>query len=124
MPCLECENKLWRFGESGKCQYSSKSECESANADYYSEKKKRYYSDEEHDHHFHFTKEMMETLHTEGEVEVKVEEDGKEMIILFTFDNNDKEIILDKSNDEVILSMLDDELDEYIDKLASSIKQL
>ena len=37
MPCLECENGLWRFGESGKCQYSSKAECESANADYYAE---------------------------------------------------------------------------------------
>ena len=37
MPCLECENGLWKFGESGKCQYSSKSECETANADYYAE---------------------------------------------------------------------------------------
>lgn len=124
MPCLECENGLWRFGESGKCEYTSKSQCEEANKDYYSEKKKKYYSDEEHDHHFHFTKEMMEILHTEGELEVKVEEDDKEMIILFTFDNEDKEIVVDKSNDEIILSMLDDELDEYIDKLAYSIKKL
>ena len=67
---------------------------------------------------------MMETLNTEGELEVKVEEGGKEMLILFTFDNEDKEIVVDKSNDEVILSMLDDELDEYIDKLADSIKKL
>ena len=39
MPCLECENKLWRWGESGKCEYSTKSECETDNADYYAESK-------------------------------------------------------------------------------------
>ena len=79
MPCLECENGLWRFGESGKCQYSSKSECETANADYYAEEidnnnmeeKKKYYGDEEHDYHFNFTTDMMEKLHSEGELEVK-----------------------------------------------------
>lgn len=228
MPCLECENGLWRFGESGKCQYSSKSECESANADYYAEEtyndypqsatnnakkaikykkengsscgtnvgwtrasqlakrekisrstiarmasfkrhqqhkdvpydegcggimwdawggtsgvewairkleqidkkkdmaKKKYYSDEEHDYHFHFTREMMETLHTEGELEVKVEKEGEEMIVLYTFDNEDKEkeVVVDKKSDEMIMSMLDDELDEYIEKLALTIKKL
>ena len=124
MPCLECENGLWRFGESGKCEYTSKSQCEEAKDKKKDMAKKKYYSDEEHDHHFHFTQEMMETLHTEGELEVKVEKEGEEMIVLFTFDNEDKEIVVDKSNDEIILSMLDDELDEYIDKLAYSIKKL
>ena len=190
MPCYECENGKWRFGETGKCQYDSKSSCETANKDYYAEetyndypqaatnnakraikykeengsncgtqvgwtrarqlanresltrrtiarmasfkrhqqhkdvpydegcggimwdawggdagvnwaikkleqidknkenmaKKRKYYSDEEHDYHFEFTKEMMETLHHDGELEVKVEEDDKEMLILFTYD--------------------------------------
>mgnify|MGYP001590244590 CR=1 FL=1 len=40
MPCLECENEMWRFGETGKCQYATKSECEKDNEDYtYSEDK-------------------------------------------------------------------------------------
>ena len=136
MPCLECENGLWRFGESGKCQYSSKSECETANADYYAEEieknnnikeKKKYYGDEEHDYHFNFTTDMMEKLHTEGELEVRVEKDGDEMLILFTFEGGRKEeeeVIIDKNDDKMITSMLDEELDEYINKLTDSIKQL
>ena len=35
MPCYECENGKWKFGETGKCQYDSKSDCETANKDYY-----------------------------------------------------------------------------------------
>mgnify|MGYP001353233700 CR=1 FL=1 len=133
MPCLECENGLWRFGESGKCQYSSKSECETANADYYAEEidnnnmeeKKKYYGDEEHDYHFNFTTDMMEKLHSEGELEVKVENDGQEMLILFTFDGGkEEEVIIDKSDDKIIALMLDEELDDYINKLTDSIKKL
>jgi len=37
MPCYECENGKWKFGETGKCQYETKSECETANKDYYAE---------------------------------------------------------------------------------------
>ena len=37
MPCYECENGKWKFGETGRCQYSTKSECEAANKDYYAE---------------------------------------------------------------------------------------
>ena len=129
MPCLECENGLWRFGESGKCQYSSKSECETANSDYSAEEieknnnmeeKKKYYGDEEHDYHFNFTTEMMEKLHTTGELEVNVERDGDEMSILFTYDAK----IEEETYDALTNSLLDDELDEYINKLTNSIKQL
>ena len=227
MPCLECENGLWRFGDSGKCQYSSKSECDEANADYYAEEtyndypqsatnnakkaikykeengsscgtqvgwtrarqlanrdkitrstiarmasfkrhqqhkdvpytegcggimwdawggtsgvewainkveqidkkkdmaKKKYYSDEDHDYHFNFTEDMMEDLHMNGELEVKVEKEGEEMLILFTYKRDeDEEVVIDKVNDEKIISMLDDELDEYINKLTDSLKKL
>ena len=129
MPCLECENGLWRFGESGKCQYSSKSECETANSDYSAEKieknnnmdeKKKYYGDEEHDYHFNFTTEMMEKLHSTGELEVNVERDGDEMSILFTYDAK----IEEETYDVLTNSLLDDELDEYIVKLTNSIKKL
>ena len=37
MPCYECENGKWRFGETGECQYDSKASCETANKDYYAE---------------------------------------------------------------------------------------
>ena len=210
MPCYECENGKWKFGETGKCQYDSKSECETANKDYYAEetyndypqaatnnakraikykedngsdcgtivgwtrarqlanresltrrtiarmasfkrhqqhkdvpydegcggimwdawggdaginwaikkldeidkknmaKKRKYYSDDEHDHHFHFTQEMMETLHNEGELEVRVEEDGNEMLIKFTYGDKQEENIKDEFGgyfDEIIKNL-------------------
>ena len=210
MPCYECENGKWKFGETGKCQYDSKSECETANKDYYAEetyndypqaatnnakraikykeengsdcgtivgwtrarqlanresltrrtiarmasfkrhqqhkdvpydegcgglmwdawggdaginwaikkleqidkknmaKKKKYYSDDEHDHHFHFTQEMMETLHNEGQLEVRVEEDGNEMLIKFTYGDKQEENIKDEFGgyfDEIIKNL-------------------
>tara|TARA_R110000744_G_scaffold139573_1_gene250654 strand:- start:191 stop:850 length:660 start_codon:yes stop_codon:yes gene_type:complete len=219
MPCYECEEGKWRFGETGDCQYESKSDCETANKDYYAEetyndypeaatnnakraikykkengsdcgtiigwtragqlarreklsrdtiarmasfkrhqqhkdvpydegcggimwdawggtagvewairkleqidnknmaKKKKYYSDEDHDHHFHFTKEMMEVLHSEGELEVRVEEDEKEMLILFTYDIEESE---EYSPDE---EEIKDTFDEYFDEVIKSIKK-
>ncbi len=217
MPCYECENGKWRFGETGKCQYDSKSSCETANKDYYAEetyndypqaatnnakraikykeengsdcgtqvgwtrarqlanrdnlsrdtiarmasfkrhqqhkdvpydegcggimwdawggdagvnwaikkleqidkknmaKKRKYYSDEEHDYHFHFTQEMMETLHHDGELEVKVKEDDKEMVIFFTYDVEETE---EYSPEEEIK----DEFGNYFDEIIKSIK--
>ena len=219
MPCYECEEGKWRFGETGDCQYESKSDCETANKDYYAEetyndypeaatnnakraikykkengsdcgtiigwtragqlarreklsrdtiarmasfkrhqqhkdvpydegcggimwdawggtagvewairkleqidnknmaKKKKYYSDEDHDHHFHFTKEMMEVLHSEGELEVRVEEDEKEMLILFTYDIEESE---EYNPDE---EEIKDTFDEYFDEVIKSIKK-
>jgi len=123
MPCIKCENGLWRWGESGKCQYASISECETANADYNldeSNKKRRYYGDDDHDYHFNFTTDMMEKLHSTGELEVNVERDGEEMSILFTYDAK----IEEETYDALTNSLLDDELDEYINKLTNSIKKL
>jgi|TARA_R110002020_G_scaffold193935_2_gene394550 hypothetical protein len=230
MPCLECEDGKWRWGESGECQYGSKSQCEEANADYYAEAKlnskgydnasslieddkidknsdwsfssedgnallgedgddwenyakwfllvnedanedtkDRYkfpfgkegkvyrsgltairqragqfgYDDVfeaagklidkidgkeeasvknelEYDHKLNFTKEEMETLHNEGELLKHIEKDGKEMDILFTYTSDE----LEEAYSNLTKAMLDDELDEYIDKLTHSIKQL
>jgi hypothetical protein len=39
MPCKECDNGLWRWGETGECRYESLSECEEDNKDYYNESK-------------------------------------------------------------------------------------
>lgn len=54
-------------------------------------KRKKYYSDDEHDHHFHFTQEMMDVLHEEGKIEVTVQEEDKEMVILFTYGDEEVE---------------------------------
>ena len=35
MPCKECENGQWKWGNRGECKYNSKAECEADNADYY-----------------------------------------------------------------------------------------
>ena len=236
MPCKECENGKWRWGESGECSYDSKSQCEDANADYYAESKlnqkgydkakslieagnvdisgewsfssedgnkllgedgddwenyakwfllinedaseetkDRYkfpfgkndkvyrkgltairqragqfgYTDvfeaagkliemidkkdeakaaekkkkiryEEYDWTYNFSEKQMTELHTSGELMVRVENEDKEMKILFTYDSG----VGDKSNDAIITNMLDEELDEYIEKLTESIKRL
>tara|TARA_B100000519_G_C14087336_1_gene364597 strand:- start:30 stop:695 length:666 start_codon:yes stop_codon:yes gene_type:complete len=219
MPCYECENGKWRFGETGNCQYDSKSECETANKDYYAEetyndypqaatnnakraikykeengsdcgtrvgwtrarqlanresltrdtiarmasfkrhqqhkdvpydegcggimwdawggdagvnwaikkleqidkknmaKKRKYYSDEEHDHHFHFTQEMMETLHHDGELEVKVEEGDQEMLILFTYDVEKTEEYIPEEEE------IKDEFKMYFDEVMENLKK-
>ena len=46
MPCIECENSLWRWGETGGCRYESLSQCEEDNADFYNS---------DIDYSFHFT---------------------------------------------------------------------
>ena len=219
MPCYECENGKWRFGETGNCQYDTKSECETANKDYYAEetyndypqaatnnakraikykeengsdcgtrvgwtrarqlanresltrdtiarmasfkrhqqhkdvpydegcggimwdawggdagvnwaikkleqidkknmaKKRKYYSDEEHDHHFHFTQEMMETLHHDGELEVKVEEGDQEMLILFTYDVEKTEEYIPEEEE------IKDEFKMYFDEVMENLKK-
>ncbi len=82
-------------------------------------KKRKYYGDDEHDHHFHFTKEMMEKLHHDGELEVKVEEDDKEMLILFTYDVEGMEKEEEKEEytiEEDIKEEFTDFFDEIINK--------
>jgi|TARA_R110000737_G_scaffold148128_1_gene177765 hypothetical protein len=125
MPCEKCEEGKIRWGETGECIYETMEECQSANQEEYTEEvedKKKEYA--EVNYNFNFTESMMEELHMEGKLEVRIEREGEEdMVISFTY-NKEEEIIEDKSNDEVIIAMLDEELDEYIDKLANSIKKL
>ena len=80
-------------------------------------KKRKYYSDDEHDHHFHFTQEMMETLHEEGELEVKVEEDEKEMVILFTYGEQESEEYTPEEEEEI-----KDKFEDYFDEVIKSLK--
>ena len=72
-----------------------------------------------------FTEEQMEELHTNGEVIIHVEEDGKEMVIKFTYTPEEVDAEeLEKEYDKLTSSMLDEELDDYIDKLADSIRKI
>ena len=112
MPCYECENGLWRFGETGKCEYSSKSECDLQNEEYYAD-------DENHDYHLHFNQEMMDELHNDGRLEVKVEEDGREMLILFTYDAEIEHEEYSPEEEEEIK----DSFGMYFDKVIKSLRK-
>jgi len=122
MPCIKCEDGNWRWGESGECKYDSLASCEADNVDYSAEI--------EYDYKLNFTQEQMEKLHEDGEVLIHIQgdEEGEEMDILFTYDvvreEEEKEEEEEETYDVLTNSLLDDELDEYINKLTNSIKKL
>jgi hypothetical protein len=135
MPCKECENGKWRWGESGECMYESLSDCEEANVDYYLDEQFIPQPEAVADFTLNFTKSQMKDLHENGELLVEVERDDAEtMTILFTYDaetddddrdeDEDADVELDEQYAKLTKSMLDDELDEYIDKITESIKKL
>jgi HK97 family phage prohead protease len=101
MPCKECNNGKWKWGDTGSCQYDSKEECEKDNEGYYQNA-----IDDEVDFTMNFTKEQMEELHSNGEVLIEVEgDDGDTMNILFTY-------AIDETEDED-----EDERDESFDPI-------
>lgn len=127
MPCEECENGYYKWGQTGECEYETLEDCQLANQGEYLEEtiKPTYNHEEDVDYTMNFTQEQMEELHTNGEVIVHVEEEGKEMVIKFTYTPEEVDTEeLEKEYDELTSSMLDDELDEYIDKIADSIRRL
>lgn len=128
MPCEECEEGLYKWGETGECMYETLEDCQLANQGEYLEeavKKEKYNHEEDVDYTMSFTQEQMEELHTNGEVIIHIEEDGKEMVIKFVYTPEEVDTEeLEREYDELTASMLDDELDEYIDKIADSIKRL
>jgi hypothetical protein len=129
MPCEQCEEGLYRWGENGECMYETLEDCQLANQDTYLEETLKPTSDVPIDFTMHFTKEQMEELHGEGEVLIEVEgnEEGETMNILFTYDreeDGEEEREEEREYGELTAAMLDDELDEYIDKLTDSIKKI
>lgn len=142
MPCEECENEKYKWGQTGECQYETLEDCQLANQGEYLEETLKPKSNEHIDFTMHFTKEQMDELHEEGEVLIEVDgsEEGEKMNILFTYDKKEeeeeeeieKEIEeeieeeheLEKEYAKLTKSMLDDELDEYIDKITNAIKKL
>lgn len=146
MPCELCEEGMYKWGETGECKYETLEDCQLDNQGEYLEEKIKPAYDKPVDFTMHFTKDQMEKLHGEGEVLIEVEgnEEGETMNILFTYDkeereDREKELEEDKREDDeridieeekereyakLTVAMLDDELDEYIDKLTDSIKKL
>lgn len=147
MPCEQCEEGLYKWGENGECMYETLEDCQLANQEEYLDetiKKPRY--EEEIDWTYNFTTAQMKELHDDGKLIVKVEKEEQEsMTLLFTYDRDEKEhekeheLEEDKREDDkrideeereereyakLTTSMLDDELDEYIDKIVDSIKDL
>ena len=129
MPCEQCEEGLYRWGENGECMYETLEDCQLDNQGEYLEEQIKPAYDKPVDFTMHFTKEQMEKLHGEGEVLIEVEgnEEGETMNILFTYDREEggeEEIEEEREYGELTAAMLDDELDEYIDKLTDSIKKI
>lgn len=132
MPCEQCEEGgKYRWGENGECMYETLEDCQLDNQGEYLEEQIKPAYDKPVDFTMHFTKEQMEKLHGEGEVLIEVEgnEEGETMNILFTYDIEEREeeteeIEEEREYGELTVAMLDDELDEYIDKLTDSIKKL
>ena len=132
MPCEQCEEGgKYRWGENGECMYETLEDCQLDNQGEYLEEQIKPAYDKPVDFTMHFTKEQMEELHGEGEVLIEVQgnEEGEKMNILFTYDIEEREeeaeeIEEEREYGELTVAMLDDELDEYIDKLTDSIKKL
>ena len=132
MPCEQCEEGgKYRWGENGECMYETLEDCQLDNQGEYLEEQIKPAYDKPVDFTMHFTKEQMEELHGEGEVLIEVQgnEEGEKMNILFTYDIEEREEEAEEIEEEIeygelTVAMLDDELDEYIDKLTDSIKKL
>jgi hypothetical protein len=143
MPCELCEEGMYKWGETGECKYETLEDCQLANQGEYLEETLKPKYEEEIDWTYNFTEEQMKELHDDGKLIVKVEKEEQEsMTLLFTYDKEEEreeELEEDKREDDeridveeekereyakLTVAMLDDELDEYIDKLTDSIKKL
>ena len=92
MPCEECENGKYKWGQTGECQYETLEDCQLANQGEYLEETVKPKSDKPVDFTYNFTKDQMEDLHENGELMVEVGRDGDEpMIILFTYEKRKEE---------------------------------
>ena len=127
MPCEQCEDGKYKWGETGECRYDTMEDCQTDNQGEHLEETLKPKSDVPVDFTMHFTNEQMEELHENGEVLIEVDgkEEGEKINILFTYDIiEEEEDELEEEYAKLTKSMLDDELDEYIDKITDSIKKL
>jgi len=101
MPCEQCEEGLYKWGETGECLYETLEDCQLANQGEYLEEELKPKSDKPVDWTYNFTKEQMEELHEEGELLVEVEkEEGESMTLLFTYEKEEEEKELEEDIEE------------------------
>ena len=101
MPCEECENGGYKWGETGECQYETLEDCQIANQDAYLEETLKPSSDKPIDWAYNFTKEQMDELHEEGELIVEIEkEDDETMVLLFTYERKKEEEEIEEDIDD------------------------
>jgi MoaA/NifB/PqqE/SkfB family radical SAM enzyme len=92
MPCEQCEEGKYKWGQTGECQYETLEDCQLANQGEYLEETLKPKSDKPVDFTYNFTKDQMEELHEDGELMVEVGRDDDEpMIILFTYEKREEE---------------------------------
>ena len=101
MPCEECEEGLYKWGETGECLYETLEDCQLANQGEHLEEALKPQADEPVDWTYNFTKEQMEELHREGELLVEVDrDDEKPMTLLFTYEKEEEEKELEEDIEE------------------------
>ena len=121
MPCEQCEEGKYRFGETGECLYETLEDCQLANDEIET------VYDKPVDFTMHFTEEQMEKLHKEGEVLIEVEgsEQGETMNILFTYDVEREEE--EEEEEEEYFSPEEEEVKnsfgKYFDEVIENIKK-
>tara|TARA_R110002051_G_scaffold1515_1_gene8365 strand:- start:14827 stop:15600 length:774 start_codon:yes stop_codon:yes gene_type:complete len=101
MPCEECEEGLYKWGETGECLYETLEDCQLANQGEYLEETLKPKSDKPVDWTYNFTKDQMEELHDDGELLVEVErEDEDSLTLLFTYEKEEEEKELEEDIEE------------------------
>ena len=100
MPCEQCEEGLYKWGETGECLYETLEDCQLANQDTYLEETLKPKSDKPVDWTYNFTKEQMDELHEDGELIVEVKEEDKTMTLLFTYEKEEEEEELEEDIEE------------------------
>ena len=93
MPCEQCEEGLYKWGETGDCMYKTLEDCQLANQGEYLEEelKPSYNNEDDVDHTYTFDEKQMKELHEDGEIIVHIEEEGQEMTIKFIYDKEERE---------------------------------
>ena len=101
MPCEQCEEGLYKWGETGECLYETLEDCQLANQGEYLEESLKPKSDKPVDWTYNFTKEQMDELHDDGELYVEVDRDDEEpMTLLFTYEREEEEKELEEDIEE------------------------
>tara|TARA_R110002033_G_scaffold3097_8_gene18825 strand:+ start:844 stop:1611 length:768 start_codon:yes stop_codon:yes gene_type:complete len=100
MPCEQCQEGLYKWGETGECLYETLEDCQLANQDTYLEETLKPKSDKPVDWTYNFTKEQMDELHENGELIVEVKEEDKTMTLLFTYEKEEEEKELEEDIEE------------------------